>query len=182
MSEGGPGDRTASEEAQAALEEGLAALARDEPVEAHRCFARAHRRSPSDLRVMSWYGLTLVLVEKNSSLGMLYCDQAVRLGGPEPEASLNQARVHLALSQRERAVKAITRGLAAHPEDPRLRAAKDAMGWRRRPILSFLPRSNFLNRWLGKLRWRWSRHLHPVPEATPLTLGRPPPEEPPPRS
>ena len=179
---GGGGERLASEEAAASLAEGLAFFANGEAGEAHRCFARAHRRSPGDLRVMSWYGLTLVLVEKNSSLGMLYCDQAVRLGGPEPEISLNQARVHLALSQRERAVKAIARGLALNPDDQALRTAQASMGWRRRPILPCLPRSNFLNRWLGKLRWRWSRRINPVPTATPLTLGILPPGEGPPRS
>ena len=183
MSGGGNGGgRQTPPDALASLEEGLALLARGEAAEAHRCFARAHRMAQSDLRIMSWYGLTLVLVEKNSSLGVLYCDQAVRLGGAEPETSLNQARVHLGLGQRERAVKALARGLAAHPDDPGLRAAQEAMGWRRRPILPWLPRSNPLNRWLGKLRWRWSRHAHPAPAATPLTLGLPPPERRSPRS
>jgi hypothetical protein len=124
---------------------------------------------------MSWYGVTLVLVERNSNLGILYCDQALRLVGTDPELFLNQARAHLALGQRERAVKAVSRGLAIAPDDPALRAAQSAMGWRRRPVLPFLSRSNFLNRWLGRIRHKWSRVMHPVPAASPMTLGLLPP-------
>ncbi len=121
---------------------------------------------------MSWYGVTLVLVERNSNLGVVYCDQALRAEGPTPELLLNQARVALALGQRERAVRAIVRGLESWPDDEGLRMAKEAMGWRRRPVIPFLPRSNPLNRWLGKLRYKWRRRRLGVPlELSPITLG-----------
>ncbi len=159
------------------FEQGLALYRGGDAVGAHAIFERSHRRSPSDARIMSWYGLTLVLVERNSSLGILYCDQALRVAGPEPELLLNQARAHLALGQRERAVRAIQRGLAAWPLDPSLKAAQQSMGWRRRPVFPCLHRSNPLNRWLGKLRHRWSRAIHPVREVAPMFLGILPDEE-----
>jgi tetratricopeptide (TPR) repeat protein len=161
-----------------AIESFAGALARyreGDAAAAHALFERAHRRAPSDPRLMSWYGLTLVLVEKNSNLGVLYCDQALRLAGPEPELFLNQARAHLALGQRERAVKAIQRGLATAPEDEALKTAKASMGWRRRPVLPCFGRSNLLNRWFGRLRHRWSERMHPSSPATPMTLGLVPP-------
>jgi hypothetical protein len=171
-------------ELQAGFDEGLERFRAGDAVGAHARFERAHRRAPGDPRIMSWYGLTLVLVERNSNLGVLYTDQALRLSGPEPELLLNQARAHLALGQRERAVKAIQRGLAAAPLDPALKAAQDSMGWRRRPVFPCLGRRNPLNRWLGRLRHDWSRRLHPVAEATPMTLGllQAPPAEAPPGS
>jgi hypothetical protein len=153
------------------LEQGLALYRQGDLVAAHALFERAHRRAPGDARMMSWYGLTLVLVEKNSNLGTVYCAQALRSTGPDPELLLNQARAHLALGQREHAVKAITRGLASNPLDAHLRAAQRCMGWRRSPVLPCLGRSNPVNRWLGRLRHRWSRRLHPVPEVTPAMLG-----------
>ncbi len=173
----GGGERSALAEAAASFEEGLARYRRGEAVEAHALFERAHRRAPPDARIMSWYGLTLVLVEKNSNLGVSYCDQALRMAGPEPELLLNQARAHLALGQRERAVKAIMRGLSVAPLDPALKAAQTSMGWRRRPVFPCLGRSNPMNRWLGKLRHRWSRHIHPVSPATPMMLGLLPEED-----
>jgi tetratricopeptide (TPR) repeat protein len=177
MSEGAP-EGKGIEAALSAFEEGLTAYRQDDIVTAHGHFERAHRRAPADPRVMSWYGLTLVLVERNSNLGILFCDQALRLAGPEPELLLNLARAHLALGQRERAVRAVIRGLAAAPLDPALKAAQQAMGWRRRPVFPCLPRSNPLNRWLGKLRHRWSRALHPAPAPKPQALGLLPPPAP----
>jgi len=159
---------------QNALEDGLRLFAERRVEEAHELFRRAHRRSANDPRAMSWYGVTLVLVERNSNLGISYCDQAVRMSGPSPELILNQARVHLALNQRERAYKAVQRGMALYPLDEQVRWAQEAMGWRRRPVLPFLSRRNFMNKYLGKLRHKWRKHRSPPPEMNPVTLGQPP--------
>jgi tetratricopeptide (TPR) repeat protein len=161
--------------ALASFEEGRAAFDARDVEGAHVAFERAHRRSPREARFMSWYGVTLVLVEKNSNLGMTLCEQALRIGGPEPELLLNQARVHLALKQRERAVRAILRGLEVAPGDARLRAAKDALGTRRAPVIPFLSRNNPLNRVLGRLRHRWSQRKVPHYELSPVALGVPVP-------
>ncbi len=164
---------TAADEVRASLEQGLAAFqARDLPG-AHQCFERAHRRDPRHPRAMSWYGVTLVLVERNSALGLSLCDQALR-PGPEPELLLNLARVHLALNSRERAVRAISRGLAAWPQHEALLAAQAALGMRRPPVLALLGRGNPLNRLLGRLRHRWSRRHAPAYELSPVALGAPP--------
>lgn len=168
-------ERVTPPEAVSSFEEGLARYRDGDAPAAHALFERAHRRAPFDARFMSWYGLTLVLVERNSNLGVLYCDQALRVAGPEAELLLNQARAHLALGQRDRAVRSVARGLEAAPLDPALKAAQASMGWRRRPVLPFLSRGNVLNRWLGRLRHRWSRKLNPVPEVPPMMLGLLPP-------
>lgn len=158
---------------QDVLEEGIAAFrARDLPG-AHGVFERAHRRDPRDPRAMSWYGVTLVLVERNSNLGVVLCDQALRATGPDPELLLNQARVHLALKQRERAVRSVLRGLELWPGDRRLAAARDAIGTRRPPVIGFLSRNNPLNRVLGRLRYRWQRRKAPAYELSPVALGFP---------
>lgn len=165
--------------ALAAYEEGRTAFAARDLETAHRAFERAHRRDSRDPRFMSWYGLTLVLVEKNSLLGIELCDQALRAVGPDPELLLNLARVHLALNQRERAVRAILRGLEAFPDHPGLIAARDGIGIRRPPVISFLSRDNPLNRILGRLRHRWLQRKVPRYERSPVALGVPyaaPPE------
>jgi Flp pilus assembly protein TadD len=161
--------------ALAAFEEGLAAFEARDVEAAHAAFERAHRRASRDPRFMSWYGVTLVLVERNSNLGVVLCDQALRTAGTDAELCLNQARVHVALRQRERAVRAILRGLEAFPDDPRLLAARDAIGTRRPPVLPFLSRDNPLNRLLGRLRHRWSQRHQPAYELSPVALGRPVP-------
>ncbi len=159
--------------AAAALDEGRAAFAARDVVSAHAAFERAHRRDSRDPVARSWYGLTLVLVEKNSNLGVALCEEALRVAGADPELLLNQARVHLALRQRERAARAIVRGLELWPDDPRLAAARDALGVRRPPVIPFLSRDNPLNHLLGRLRYRWARRNAPVYELSPVSLGVP---------
>jgi tetratricopeptide (TPR) repeat protein len=165
------GKPSQTEEAEAALAQGLGLFRAQDAAGAHAAFERAHRRDSRDPRAISWYGLTLALVEKNWSLAIGYCDQAARSPNPEPIFFLNQARVHLALSQRERAVRALTRGLEAFPDDPALRLAQETMGTRHRPMFSFLPRGNVLNIWLGRLRHRLTRRRANTPALSPLTLG-----------
>ena len=95
-----PGPASAPPEALEAFEEGLRAYRDAQASEAHVLFQRAYRRAPSDPRLMSWYGLTLVLVERNSNLGISLCDQAIRAGGVEPELVLNKADVLDALHRK----------------------------------------------------------------------------------
>jgi len=159
------------DEAQVALEEGIRLFEADDLLGAHAHFAQAHRRAPSEVRVLSWYGLTLVLVERNSNLGMALSDQALRLTGPEPELCLNQARLHLALGQRDRAIRALLRGVEGAPADRGLQEALVALGRRRRPVVPFLARGSLLNKLLGRLRHRL-RGAPAVPDVTPASLGR----------
>jgi len=122
---------------------------------------------------MSWYGVTLVLVERNLNLGVSLCEQALRLGAA-PELHLNLARVHLALQHRERALRAVARGLLAAPDHPGLLAARDSLGTRQTPALPFLARGNPLNRLLGRLRHRWSGRGGLARKVCPVELGSPP--------
>jgi hypothetical protein len=159
--------------AQAAFDAGVAAFLARDPGAAHQAFERAHRRQPRDPRFMSWYALTLVLVERNWNLGLSLCEEALRTAGPDPELLLNEARVHLALGQRVRSVQAIVRGLALWPRHPGLCAARDALGFRRPAMIPLLSRRNPLNVLLGKLRHRWSQRRVPPYELSPLALGIP---------
>lgn len=168
-------------EALAAFEEGQRAFQARELEAAHAAFARAYRKDGRDPRFMSWHGVTLVLVEKNSNLGVQLCDQALRAAGPEPELLLNLARVHLALRQRDRVAAVVARGLERWPQDPGLLAAQAALGSRRRPVLPFLAREHPWNRALGRLRHRlWGSG--PAYELSPVALGTPPPGDPAERS
>lgn len=161
-------------DAVAALEEGRSAFLARDLESAHAAFARAYRRDARDPRVLSWYGVTLVLVEKNSNLGAQLCEQALRVGGPDPERLLNLARIHLALGQRERVLQTVARGLERWPDDPGLQAARGALGARRRPALPFLPREHPWNRALGRLRHRL-RGAALEYELSPIALGTPSP-------
>ena len=155
------------------LAAGLSAFEGRDLLGAHLAFERAHRRAPRESRAMSWYGVTLVLVEKNVTLGVALCEAALRPAPGDPELLLNLARVHLALHQRERAARALGRGLAAWPADPALLAAREALGARRLPVVSLLPRSHPINRLLGALRHRLANGRGKPQAPSPETLGLP---------
>jgi tetratricopeptide (TPR) repeat protein len=162
-----PPERVLPPEAVAALEEGLRRFREGDPEGAHEKFGQAYRRAPSDPRIQSWYGLTLVLVEKNSNLGVVLVDGAVRGTHPDNDLIINQSQVAMALGQRMRAVRALERGLAISPGQPELIAAREALGRRKRPVVPFLSRRNWLNRVLGRFQHGWTTRRaaqgHPSP-------------------
>ena len=138
------------------IDAGRAAMA-EEPAAAHALFEKAHRRNTNDARAMSYYGLTLVLVEHDRQRGLRFCEEAARRGPPETELLTNLARALVQTRNKHQAVKALERAQALRPDDPRVGEAFIELGIRRRPPISFLPRSFFLNKWIGKLTWRLSR-------------------------
>jgi hypothetical protein len=161
------------------LEPGLQAFRGGDLLAAHQHFERSHRADPREPRAMSWYGVTLVVVERNITLGISFCDQALRGAPDDPELLLNLARAHLALNQRVRAAKAISRGLQARPGHAALLLARDELGTRRPPVIPFLSRDNPLNRVLGRLRHRWLGGGRTVRRPlSPQTLGFPPGADP----
>jgi predicted Zn-dependent protease len=163
----GSADRALPPEAAAALEDGLRRYREGDPEGAHEKFGQAYRRVPSDPRIQSWYGMTLVLVEKNSNLGVMLVDGAARTPHPGPDLFINQSRVAMALGQRVRAVRALERGLAAWPDQADLLAAREALGRRKRPVIGFLSRRNWLNRMLGRVQHRWATRRGSKGKATP---------------
>jgi len=135
------------------LEEGRALLESD-PAAAHARFEQAYRLNLNDLRAMSHYGMTLVLVEGDRQRGIRFCEEAVRRIPPTREALVNLARALVQTRNREQAVRALKKALELSPEDPEVRQAFTELGLRRPAPIPWLPRNFFLNRWIGKLTWK----------------------------
>src|SRR5207245_619702 len=73
------------------------------------------------------------------------------------ETLVNMARALVVTRNKEQAVRALRKAMELSPDDPRVSAEFAALGLRRPPPIPWLPRSFFLNKWLGKLTWKWSR-------------------------
>ena len=138
------------------IDEGRALLEND-PKAAHEIFTRAWRRNLNDPRVLSNYGLTLVLVEGDRQRGIRFCEEALRRGLQTTETLVNLAKALVVTRNKEQAVRALRKAMDLAPDDPRVGAEFAALGLRRPPIFPFLPRNFFLNKWIGKLTWRWAR-------------------------
>jgi len=146
------------------LDEGRALLDMD-PRAAHDIFEKAWRRNLNDPRVLSNYGLTLVLVEGDRQRGIRFCEEALRRGLQTTETLVNLARALVVTRNKEQAVRALRKAMELSPDDPRVSAEFAALGLRRPPPIPWLPRNFFLNKWIGKLTWKLSRRARLDPLA-----------------
>ena len=138
------------------IDEGRALLESD-PKTAHEIFTRAWRRNLNDPRVLSNYGLTLVLVEGDRQRGIRFCEEALRRGLQTTETLVNLAKALVVTRNKEQAVRALRKAMDLAPDDPRVGLEFAALGLRRPPPIPWLSRDFFLNKWIGKLTWKWSR-------------------------
>ncbi len=146
------------------VDEGRALLDSD-PRAAHDIFHKAWRRNLNDPRVLSNYGLTLVLVEGDRQRGIRFCEEALRRGLQTTEALVNLAKALVVTRNKEQAVRALRKAMELAPDDPRVTAEFVALGLRRPPPIPWLPRSFFLNKWIGMFTWWWSKRNHLDPYA-----------------
>lgn len=138
------------------IDEGRSLLETDQAA-AHEIFTRAWRRNLNDPRVLSNFGLTLVLVEGDRQRGIRFCEEALRRGLQTTETLVNLAKALVVTRNKEQAVRALRKAMELAPDDPRVGQEFAALGLRRPPPIPFLPRDFFLNKWIGKLTWKWSR-------------------------
>lgn len=124
---------------------------------AHDLFRAAQQVDGNDPRVLSRLGLSLTLVARDEYKGVAFCEEALRRGGEDVEALYRLALVYQATFQKERAVRAVRRGLELDNGHEGLVSLIHVLGVRRPPIFPFLKRSNPLNKYLGMLRHRYLR-------------------------
>jgi hypothetical protein len=146
-------DASRAREVRALIGEGIAAA---EPTDQLRLFQRAHARDLNDPLAMSYYGMALATVQHHYQQGIVFCEEAVRRQGPNPDLLVNLAKAYIAAKNKREAVRALRRAMArAQGADERARAELAHLGLRRPPVLPFLPRSFIVNKFLGLMRHRW---------------------------
>jgi hypothetical protein len=69
----------------------------------------------------------------------------------EPNHRFNLAMIYLERDDRQSAVETLGAGLRLNPRDRRINKLLSEIGRRRPPVISFLPRSNPVNKYLGIL-------------------------------
>lgn len=102
--------------------------------------------------VFSYYGLCVAALRKKYSDGIKYCQLSLKVQSSNPEHYENQAKIHLLARNRARAVDALFEGLSYDPDNKPINQILDRIGRRQPPVISFLPRDNVLNIYLGKKR------------------------------
>jgi Flp pilus assembly protein TadD len=121
--------------------------------------ALPHIRKANDLDknnpyYMSYLGVALAKTEGKWGEAERLCDTAVRMKRNQSQMYLNLADVYKTAGRRDEAVEALQLGLKFARRDVRLTIALNRLVPRRSPVLSFLNRTNPINRQLGILRHR----------------------------
>lgn len=100
--------------------------------------------------LLSYYGLCLVALGKDTERGVTYCRRAVEEAGNRSDFYWNLGKSLLLLQRKAEAIRAFQQGLAID-DDARIEVELRALGIRSRPPLPFLSRRHFLNRYIGRL-------------------------------
>jgi tetratricopeptide (TPR) repeat protein len=131
---------------------GLVQLQRGLPGDALEYLRHSVALEPRNAYFLSYYGLALGLARRKWDEAESLCMDALRIKRTIPQLYLNLADVYRRSGRVADAVETLTEGLHYTGRDFRLADALQRFGIRHRPVVSFLPRSNALNRCLGRLR------------------------------
>lgn len=115
-------------------------------------FQKAVELDKSNATYLSYLSLLVALAQKNYEAAEQLGHSALRMKRNDPQIYLNLAEVYLKAGDKEGAVEALQVGLTYTKQDVRLKRALRKLGVRRPPVIPFLERKHFLNRYLGKAR------------------------------
>jgi len=109
-------------------------------------------KSPKAAEALSYFGLSLALVQKKYKEAIDLCRRALEMEFYKPDHYANLARVYMAAGNRKKAVEVAEAGLKDHPEHARLRRVREDLGRRSKPLVPFLDRDHPVNVTLGHTR------------------------------
>jgi tetratricopeptide (TPR) repeat protein len=112
---------------------------------------RTERLPPEGL---SYYGLCLAKLNNEHGRGVELCRESITLSPYHGKSYVNLARIFLMMGERKRAIEAIELGLKSNPKSAAILKFRNAIGYRRKPVIPFLPREHAVNVTLGRLRSR----------------------------
>jgi len=152
--------------AESRFQRGLTALGDGRSLEALALFEAALElerqlgaRTPQ-ARYLSYYGLCLAHDGSQPREGAELCRQAIALEFFNADLFWNYGRVLLLSARRKEAFAAFVKGLSVQKNHQEILRELGRMGWRKRPVLPFLPRANPINVALGRV---FRAASHPVP-------------------
>jgi len=146
-------------EAVREFREGLQLLTNEYASKALVHFDKALELDQKNPFYLSYRGLALAAAQQKWDEAEELCDGALRMKRTQPELYLNLAEVYRLAGRRQDAIETLMRGLPMTKQDPRLKKVLAKFGVRRPPVLTFLDRTHFLNRKLGKLRYGFLKSL-----------------------
>jgi len=136
------------------FDEGLRELSSGRPVAALGYFSKAAAEKKTPL-ICSYLAYCRAQTEGVYREAVDICMEARKADPKNSDIYLNLGRIHMLAGNRKMAIQAFTLGLR-HGRNSRIIGELNALGQRKSPPVSFLHRSNPINKYLGKLLARFS--------------------------
>jgi tetratricopeptide (TPR) repeat protein len=114
-----------------------------------KSFEKAWKEDKENPEYMSYYGLCRAVRSGEIGLGLELCTRAIKKEFFKAEFYLNLGRVYMAAGNKKGAIKVFKKGLRYDQGNEELYKALTSLGFRSRPVISFLDRSNPVNKFLG---------------------------------
>ena len=144
--------------ARQSFDQGLAALAAEQPLRAVDLFLGAmqieerQQIQRPDMRYLSYYGLGLARARMVTHTAVQACELAVRHDPTSPLLLLNLGRVYIMTGSPTRALACFEHGLTLDPGFQPLAHELKMHDRRSTPTIPFLRRSSAINQWMGQMR------------------------------
>src|SRR6266446_5993124 len=136
------------------FKQGIKLLRNGKSAEALEYLQHAAESNQQNPYYLSFLGVSVARAQRKWVSAVKLCETALSLRRTEAQLYLNLAEVYVSAGRRDDAVAVLDRGLVYFRVDARIRRARADLGRRCAPPLPFLERGHFLNRSLGKLRYR----------------------------
>jgi len=141
----------AEETANENFASGLNFLKEENMDRALRAFEKAWKQDKENAAFMSYYGLCKALRGGEIGLGLELCTRAIKKEFFKAEFYQNLGRIYIHAGNKKGAIKVFLKGLKFAPNDEGINRQLIELGFRNKPIITALDRSNPLNKALGIL-------------------------------
>lgn len=128
---------------------GMRFLKQDSIDKALRAFEKAYKEDRLNPRHMSYYGMCKALRAGEIGLGIELCTAAIKKEFYKAEFYLNLGKVYLAAGNKKGAIKVFKKGIRFEPRNEEINKYLVDLGFRHKPVIPALERSNPVNKFLG---------------------------------
>lgn len=104
---------------------------------------------PENMRYQSLWGLCIAYERGMIKEAISICERVLQQEPQKIESYLDIGRVYLIAGLKLRAIEIFRKGLKIDNKNPEIIAELQALGLRKRPVISSLSRDHFLNKYLG---------------------------------
>lgn len=114
-----------------------------------RAFEKAYKEDKENPYYMSYYGLCKALRGSEIGLALELCTRAIKKEFYKVEFYINLGRVYMTTGNKKGAIQVFTKGLRFDPNNDEINRYLIDLGFRNKPIIPVLKRTNPINKLLG---------------------------------